>query len=168
MVWLAAAAFLAVSDLTAPERLAVSGELDAPPGAVVRLFADVEKYPQIFSAIKRAEVRSRTGNRSVAFVEVAFPWPIGPKWLLAETNTAQDRVTWRRLEGSVRQYEGSLQLTELPGGRSRASFDAVLDTGWSGTPGWLTSWMQGRVLAGILSDTKRYVRNHAKIGAGDR
>lgn len=162
MVGVAAAVLLAVADGNGSERLAVSGDLDAPPGAIVRLFSDIERYPKIFPAIKRADVRSRTANRSVAFVEVAFPWPIGPKWLLAETNAAQDSVTWKRLDGSVRHYEGSLKVAELPGGRSRATFAAVVDPGWTGTPGWLTTLIQGQVMQAILSDAKRYVRENAR------
>lgn len=157
----AAAALLAVGGGSVSERLAVSGDLDAPPSAIVRLFSEVERFPKIFPAIKRAEIRSRTGSRSVAFVEVAFPWPIGPKWLLAETNAAQDRVTWRRLEGSVKHYEGSLQVSELPGGRSRARFDAQVDPG-TGTPVWLTNLVHGQVMNAILADAKRYVRENVR------
>lgn len=162
MVWLAAA-MLAAGGGPGPERLAVSGDFDAPPGRVVRLFSEIERYPHIFAAITRAEIRSRTGNRSVAFVEVAFPWPIGPRWLLAETNAEQDRVTWRRLDGTVRRYEASLHVAELPGGRTRATYDAVVDAGWSATPGWLSSLLQGHVMNQILADAKRYVRQYARV-----
>lgn len=162
IVWLAAA-LLAAGGSAGPERLAVSGDLDAPPAAVVRLFSEVERYPQIFAAIKKAEIRSRTGNRSIAFVEIAFPWPVGPRWLLAETSAEQDRVVWRRLDGTVRRYEGSLQVTELPGGRSHATFDALVDAGWSDAPGWLSNLLQGHVMNQILADARRYVRQYARM-----
>lgn len=161
MVWLAAA-LLAAGGSPGPDRLAVSGDLDAPPGAVVRMFSEIDRYPQIFPAITKAEIRSRAGNRSVAFVEIAFPWPVGTRWLLAETSAEQDRVTWRRLDGTVRRYEGSLQVAELPGGRSRATFDALVDAGWGGTPGWLSNLLQGHLMNQILADARRYVRQNAR------
>ncbi len=159
-MWLAAAALLAASDGQAPGRLGLTAELDVPAATVLRIFSDVGRYPSIFPAIKRADVRSRSPGRSVSFIEVEFPWPIGPRWLLAETTVAGDRIRWRRLEGTLKRFEGSLQASDIAAGRSKAIYDAIVDPGWV-APGWLSGWLEARVIEGVLAETRRYLRDHA-------
>ena len=135
-------------------------DLDATAAAIVRLFANVTRYPDIFATIKRVDIRSRTPARSVAYVEAAFQWPLGDRWVQLETVVTGDRVRWRRMDGSIRRFEGSLVATDLPAGRSRVIYDAIVDPGWA-APGWLTAWLESRVEDALVADTRRYLRDHA-------
>jgi len=160
-VWLAAAALLAAGGAQAdPGRIALTADLDAPAARVVRILSDVSRYPLIYPAIKRAEVRERSPGRSISHIEIEFPWPIGSRWLVAETSTAGERIRWRRLDGTIRRFEASLVARDVSAGRSRATYDALVDPGWAG-PGWLSGWLEARILEGLVSETRRYLRDQA-------
>jgi hypothetical protein len=113
----------------------------------------------MFPAIKRVEVRHRTVGRLLSYAEIEFPWPIGPRWVLAETLTTGDRVRWRRLEGSVRRFEGVLKVSEVAAGRSRIVWDATVDPGWAAS-GWLANFLGNQAIEGLVADARRYLRDH--------
>ena len=158
---LLAALLAATGDGPITDRLSLTADLDAPAAAVVRLFAEVDRYPRVFPSIKRADIKRRKPGQSTAYVEIDFPWPIGPRWLLGEVQATADRVTWHRLEGTFRRYDGSLRVVGLAGGRSRVTYEAVVDPGIP-APVFIAEWMQGRVLVEILADARRYLRDHAE------
>lgn len=124
------------------KRTLVAGLIDAPPEVVYPIYTDFESYPELFKAARSSEIVKREGNVWTCRVVMDFPWPLGSRWVTNFTymDPAKTAFTFKKFEGTVKIYEGSLEVIPEPNGRSRVIYAAKVDPDLP-VPAWLVNFI---------------------------
>lgn len=127
------------------KRTRVVGLIDAPPAAVYPIYADFERYPELFKAARSSEILKQEGNVVTCKVTMDFPWPLGSRWVTNHTfmDPANTSFTFKKFEGSVKVYEGALIVAPEGKDRSRVTYTARVDPDLP-VPAWLVNVIQAR------------------------
>jgi len=122
------------------KRTLVTGLIDAPPEMVFPIYTDFESYPELFQSARSSEILKRDGNVLTCKVVMVFPWPLGSRWVTNTTylDPANTSFTFKKVEGSVRIYEGALRVLPEGTGRSRVIYTAKVDPALP-VPAWLVN-----------------------------
>ena len=142
------------------------GIVDAPPTKVWALLTDFDHYDRIYTGIEQSAVRSRSGNTIMGYFLLDFPWPLPKRWTLNATylEPARMRFTWRRVGGTVKDYEGSLKLYPWGDHETRMVFRALMDPGLAFVPGWLIDYVSLNTLPAIVQGVRAHV-NDTRLSA---
>jgi uncharacterized protein YndB with AHSA1/START domain len=107
-----------------------STEIEAPIEAVYAAAADVEASPRWQSEIKVSDCieRDRDGNQVLVHMETdAKVRRVGSE--LRFSYEEPSRISWVQEEGDLKSIEGSWELEDLGGGRTRATYQVEVDLG---------------------------------------
>ncbi|HEV7483161.1 MAG TPA: SRPBCC family protein [Solirubrobacterales bacterium] len=107
-----------------------SVEIEAPIDEVFAVAADVEGSPRWQPEIKVAECVERDGDGNQALMRMETD--AGVRHLKSEMRfsyEAPTRIGWVQEEGDVKSVEGSWELEDLGGGRTRATYWLEVDLG---------------------------------------
>lgn len=139
-------------------RFLAVGAIDAPIAAVWTAYTDFVDYPKIFG-ITASAVRRRQGDTVWAWFYIAFSWPLAPRWTLNETHLYPDRhlMTYRRVDGSFRRYDGELALYPDGADRTRVWYEAAVDPGLPFVPSWVVDWVQAHLLPTSITDVRTWL-----------
>ena len=147
----------------AVHHVSAEGVVDAPPAKVWSVVTDFADYYQIYSGIKRSEVRARNGDTLIGYFLLAFPWPLPERWTLNDTVLDPDRMRfkWQRVGGTVRRYDGSLELLPWHQDETLMVFRAAMDPGLAFVPGWLVDYVSLNTLPAIVQGVRDFVARPA-------
>lgn len=139
------------------------GVVKAPPAKVWALLTDFADYDRVYTGIKRSEVRGRVGNIVLGYFLLDFPWPLPRRWTLNETylDPAHLTFSWKRIDGTVKRYQGSLHLYPWHQNQTRMVFRAVMDPGLAFVPGWFIDYVSLNTLPAIIQGVRDHVRQEA-------
>ncbi|MBU6428155.1 MAG: SRPBCC family protein [Cyanobacteria bacterium REEB65] len=142
------------------------GIVNAPPSRVWDVLTDFADYDHIYTGIKRSEIRGRTGNTLFGYFLLEFPWPLPERWTLNETRLHPGHLAfdWDRVDGTVKRYEGSLELYPWENNKTRMVFRALMDPGLNFVPGWLVDYVASTTLPGIIQGARDYLARTANSG----
>jgi hypothetical protein len=148
-----------------PEGTSV-GLLGAPVDRSWSILTDFDSYFRYYTGISRSQVRRRAGESAQVFMVIDFPWPLPDRWVLLDFKLDPESrtFTWRRVDGSVRRYQGRTRLAPWPGNRTVMEFDGMIDPGFPFLPNWLLSYFTAQSLPGIVSGPRDYINRTAKSG----
>jgi uncharacterized membrane protein len=107
-----------------------STEIEAPIDAVYAIAADVEGSPRWQPEIKVAECleRSKAGEQTLVHMETDAK----VRTLGSEIRFGYEQptlISWAQEEGDLKSVEGSWELEDLGGGRTRATYRLEVDLG---------------------------------------
>jgi uncharacterized membrane protein len=131
--------------------------IEAPPRQCFDALMDYESFPEWQRAVKDTEVVTRDGEgrgKQVAFEIDAKVRSI--RYTLDYTYEEPHLVSWRYVDGDVRDVEGELVLEDQGDGTTLATYALRLDPGvW--LPGRLATMLSEQVMQGAMEDLKRRV-----------
>jgi ribosome-associated toxin RatA of RatAB toxin-antitoxin module len=146
------------------KRTLVTGLIDAPPDVVYPIYADFESYPELFKTAKSSDILKREGNVLTCKVVMDFPWPLGSRWVTNHTTMDPENTsfTFKKFDGSVRIYEGSLKILPEGNGRSRVVYAAKVDPALP-VPAWLVNMISANYFPMAIERVREKL---AKSGKG--
>jgi carbon monoxide dehydrogenase subunit G len=139
--------------------MAISGssteEIDAPIEEVWKVVEDVVGAPDWQDGLKDVEEIERDGDGHVILVESASDAKVRTiKSIVRFTYAEPTRLSWSQEKGELKSVEGSWDLEDLGGGRTRATYNLEVDLGR----------MLGMVIRGPLVDALRGQLVNARAG----
>jgi uncharacterized membrane protein len=138
-----------------------SAEIEAPIDAVFEVAADVEGSPRWQTEIKLAECLERGGGGEQLLVHMetdARVRRIGSD--IRFSYEAPRRISWRQEEGELKSVEGSWELEDLGGGRTRATYSLEVDLGrmlGMVVRGPIVGVLRGQMIDGMPGKLKGFV-----------
>ena len=128
-------------------------EIDVPRGAFFDVIRDYERYPEFLDDMESVRVVRREGR--VSDVEFTLNVIKRVTYTLRLTeNEGADGLRWELVEGMFKSNSGGWALTELPDGRTHASYDVDVSVGIF-VPGAIVSRLVGKTLPATLKAFKR-------------
>ncbi|HZI91329.1 MAG TPA: SRPBCC family protein [Thermoleophilaceae bacterium] len=107
-----------------------SVEIDAPIARCYEIAADIENAPDWQGSLKDVEVLERDGERRPLVVETASDAKV--KTVKARLRFSYDpdtHIGWVQEKGDTKSLEGSWELEDLGGERTRATYGLTADPG---------------------------------------
>lgn len=105
-------------------------ELDAPIEDVWAVVVEVDRSPEWQEGLEEVEVLSRDGSGRVERAETVSDAKV--KTVRSTVRFSYEeptRVSWRQEQGDLKSVDGSWELTDLGGGRTRAVYRMEGDPG---------------------------------------
>ena len=131
--------------------------IEAPPQRCFDALLDYESFPEWQRAVKDVEVVTRDAQgrgKEVAFEIDAKVRSI--RYTLDYGYEEPHLVSWRYVDGDVRDVDGELVLEDQGDGTTLATYALRLDPGvW--LPGRLATMLSEQVMQGAMEDLKRRV-----------
>jgi uncharacterized membrane protein len=131
--------------------------IEAPPRQCFDALLDYESFPEWQRAVKDTEVITRDSEgrgKQVAFEIDAKVRSI--RYTLDYSYEEPHLVSWRYVDGDVRDVDGELVLEDQGDGTTLATYALRLDPGvW--LPGRLATMLSEQVMQGAMEDLKRRV-----------
>jgi carbon monoxide dehydrogenase subunit G len=107
-----------------------SSEIDAPIEQVWALIEDVETAPDWQGGLDASTALERDSDGRAVVVETESDIKVRRiKARVRFTYEAPTRLSWTQEEGEMKSVEGSWELEDLGGGRTRATFNLDADPG---------------------------------------
>lgn len=107
-----------------------STEIDAPIDEVWAAVADVEAAPKWQGGLNDVEALERDGEGRAVLVEAETDAKVKTvKSHVRFTYAGPARLSWKQEKGDLKSVEGSWDLEDLGGGRTRATYFAEADPG---------------------------------------
>ena len=107
-----------------------SADIEAPIDVVWPVLQDVEQWADWQSTLGNVDALARDADERVSRCEVQIDAKVQKIRLeLAVSYDAPSRVSWRREGGDLKDMDGSWQLEDLGGGRTRATYALEVDPG---------------------------------------
>jgi uncharacterized membrane protein len=107
-----------------------SVEIEAPIATVYAVAADVEGSPRWQPEIKVAECVERGGDGEQALVHMETDAKVRRLGSEMRFSYAEpSRISWSQEDGDLKSVEGSWELEDLGGGRTRATYRLEVDLG---------------------------------------
>ena len=136
-------------------------EITAGPKACFDALLDYASFPEWQRAVLATEVLSRDSEgrgQRVAFEIDAKLRTV--RYTLDYAYEEPSLITWRYVEGDVRDLDGELVLEDLGDGITLATYALRLDPGgW--LPGRIANMLSSQVMHGVLEDLKGRVERKA-------
>jgi uncharacterized membrane protein len=131
--------------------------IDGSPQQCFSALVDYDTFPEWQRAVKSVEVLSR--HRDGLGKQVAFEIDAKVKtvrYVLEYSYEHPHLVTWRYVEGDVRDVDGEFVLEDQGDGTTLATYALRIDPGgW--LPGRIASLLNDQVMQGAVEDLKRRV-----------
>jgi hypothetical protein len=140
-----------------------STEIEAPIDAVYAIAADVEGSPRWQPEIKLAECVEHDGDGNQVLVRMetdAKVRRLGSTIRFAYEHPT--RIGWRQEDGELKSVEGSWELEDLGGGRTRATYSLDVDLGrmlGMVIRGPLVGVLRGQLIESMPAKLKRFVES---------
>ena len=138
-------------------------EIEAPIDAVYAVAADVEGSPSWQPEIEVAECTERDGQGNQVLVHMETDTKV--RRLSSKIRFSYEeptRVSWVQEEGDLKAVEGSWELEDLGGGRTRATYWMEVDLGRKLgllIRGPLVGILRGNMVDSMPGKLKRFVEN---------
>ncbi|HEY9855848.1 MAG TPA: SRPBCC family protein [Stenomitos sp.] len=137
------------------------GQVEAPASKVFKAYTDFEHYPEIFN-LRDAKVTRKDEATYHVRATLIVPWPIGERWVTNETRLLPDAYSfvYRRAEGSIVEYTGSLKVVPKGPNLSQVYYVAKVDPGIPFMPTWLLNRFQESMLPNSIQNVRDYLKRH--------
>jgi carbon monoxide dehydrogenase subunit G len=132
-----------------------TADIDAPPERVWKLVEDVERAPEWQGGLKDMRALERDAEGRVTLAESHSDGKV--RTIKSNVRFVYDgptRLSWSQVKGDLKSVDGSWQLEDLGGGRTRATYSLDVDLGR----------MLGMVIRGPAVDVLRGMLVSARAG----
>jgi uncharacterized membrane protein len=137
-------------------------EIEATPKECFDALLEYETFPDWQRAVKSTEVLSRHKDGKGKEVEFEIDAKVKTiRYTLDYTYEAPHMITWRYVEGDVKDVDGELVLEDRGDGTTLATYALRIDPGvWM--PGRLANLLNEQVMQGVMDDLKRRVEANSR------
>lgn len=137
------------------------GLIEAPAAKVYKAYTDFDRYAEIFNVRDTRIVRKDEATFNIRAV-LSVPWPVGERWVANETRLAPDDYSfvYRRAEGSIVEYTGSLKVVSRGADSSQVYYVAKVDPGIPLMPTWLLNRFQESMLPSSIQCVRDYLKRN--------
>jgi hypothetical protein len=128
------------------------GFVRAPARAVWNVILDYDAYPKLFHQMELSETVLKSGDWEHHYTVVRYPWPWGKRWTLntIQHDTTRGIARFKRLEGSIKEVEGTWEVRELGASTALLRYGVRMDPGLEFIPTWVIPWATSIVVPDIL------------------
>ena len=136
-------------------------QIEATPQECFDELVAYETFPDWQRAVKGTEVLSRHKDGRAREVEFEIDAKVKTvRYTLDYSYEEPHLVTWRYVEGDVKDVDGELVLEDRGDGTTLATYALRIDPGvWM--PGRLANLLNEQVMQGEMDDLKRRVESHS-------
>lgn len=136
-------------------------EIEASPQECFDALLEYESFPDWQRAVKATEVLSRHKDGKAKEVEFEIDAKVKTiHYTLEYSYEEPHMVTWRYVEGDVKDVDGELILEDRGDGTTLATYALRIDPGvWM--PGRLANLLNEQVMQGVMDDLKRRVEGNS-------
>jgi|GEM_PF-2174134 len=136
----------------------VVGTVQAPAQVVYEVFADFDRYAEIFD-LKSSRIVESRGNLRMVRCVIPMPWPVGDCWVVNETHLAPETTSlWFEMkEGSIRAYNGAIRIVPRSAAACDVYYAARIDPGIPFLPDWFLQIIQNAKLPDTITAIRRAV-----------
>jgi uncharacterized membrane protein len=136
-------------------------EIQAPPQECFDALLAYETFPDWQRAVKGIEVLTRHKDGKGKEVEFEIDAKVKTvRYTLDYSYEDPHLVTWRYVEGDVKDVDGELVLEDRGDGTTLATYALRIDPGvWM--PGRLADLLNEQVMQGVMDDLKRRVEGNS-------
>jgi len=137
-----------------------TAEIDAPIGQVWELVEEVEKAPDWQGGLKDMEALDRDANGRAIRCESHTDAKVRTiKSIVRFTYAGPTSLAWRQEKGDLKSVEGSWELEDLGGERTRATYSIEVDLGRIGLliRGPLVDVLRGQLAGARAGELKRAI-----------
>jgi uncharacterized membrane protein len=136
-------------------------EIDASPRECFDALLEYETFPDWQRAVNATEVLSRHKDGKGKEVEFEIDAKVKTiRYTLEYSYEEPHMVTWRYVEGDVKDVDGELVLEDRGDGTTLATYALRIDPGvWM--PGRLADLLNEQVMQGVMDDLKRRVEGNS-------
>jgi uncharacterized membrane protein len=142
-----------------------SAEIEAPIAAVYAIAADVEGSPRWQPEIKLAECVERDGDGNQVLVQMETDAKVRRLGSTIRFDYEEPtRIGWAQEDGDLKSVEGSWELEDLGGERTRATYSLEVDLGrmlGMVIRGPLVGVLRGQLVDSMPEKLKRFVEGDA-------
>lgn len=137
------------------------GLIEASAARVFKAYTDFERYPEIFN-VKDSKVTRKDDDTYQVRAILSVPWPVGERWVTNETRLSASTYSfvYRRAEGSILEYTGSLKVVPKGPSLSQVYYVAKVDPGIPLMPPWLVNRFQEGMLPSSIQSVRDYLKRH--------
>jgi coenzyme Q-binding protein COQ10 len=128
-------------------------EINVPVSDFFEVIRDYASYPEFLSDMESVRVVSSSGGVSDVEFTLNVIKRVSYTLRLSES-PARDGLRWELVEGMFKSNDGGWALEELPGGRTRATYDVNVSVGIF-VPGAIVNRLVGKTLPATLAAFKR-------------
>lgn len=128
-------------------------EIEASVERILEVVTDVEAYPEWMSAFRRAELLERDNEGRPARASFEVDATIKTVHYVLEYDYPEDGISWRSIDGNVKEIAGSYSLERL-GDRTRVTYRYSIDPGFP-VPGFLRRQGIKMMVSSALGDLKK-------------
>lgn len=136
-----------------------SVEIDAPPERCFEVLVDYDRLGEWQSAVRSCAVLTRDGEGRGRRVEFEVDAKVRTvHYVLEYSYEPPHRITWKYVEGDMRDVAGEYVLEDAGDGRTRATYRVELDPGvWM--PGPLARTLRDQVMRRAVDELRRRVES---------
>jgi uncharacterized protein YndB with AHSA1/START domain len=137
-----------------------TAEIGAPIGRVWELVEDVEKAPEWQGGLKGMEALDRDPNHRATRCESQTDAKVRTlKSIVRFGYDGPTSLTWRQEKGDLKSVEGSWELEDLGGNRTRATYNIEVDLGRIGflIRGPLVDVLRGQLAGARAGELKQAI-----------
>lgn len=136
-------------------------EIQATPQECFDALIQYETFPQWQRAVKNTEVLSKHKDGKAREVEFEIDAKVKTvRYILDYSYEEPHLVTWRYVDGDVKDVDGEFVLEDRGDGTTLATYALRLDPGvWM--PGRLADLLNDQVMQGVMEDLKRRVEGNS-------
>ncbi len=142
-----------------------TADIEAPLERVWALVEDVESAPQWQGGLKAMRAVERDPQGHATLCESESDAKVRSiKSTVRFTYDGPDRLSWRQEKGELKSVDGSWQLADLGGGRTRATYSLEVDLGRMLSlviRGPLVDLLRGMLVSARAGELKQYAEGAA-------
>lgn len=128
-------------------------EINVPVSDFFAVIRDYASYPEFLNDMESVRIISSSGGVSDVEFTLNVIKRVSYTLRLSE-NPGCDGLRWELVEGMFKSNDGGWALEELPGGRTRATYDVDVSVGIF-VPGAIVNKLVGKTLPATLAAFKR-------------
>ena len=136
-------------------------EIEGTPQECFAALLDYESFPEWQRSVKSVDVLSRDDKRRGKEVEFEIDAKVRSiRYTLDYSYEEPHLITWRFVEGDVKDVDGEFVLEDRGDGTTLATYALRLDPGvWM--PGRLANLLNEQVMQGVMDDLKSRVEGNS-------
>jgi hypothetical protein len=141
-------------EASGPNRMVASaGLLPATARDAWSLATDFRNYDRIYTGISEARIVSEAPREVVGTYVLKLPWPLPQRWVTTRAVLDAERriCSWQKESGTVKTYDGRLQMLPWSGRRSVMLYSARIDPDFAFMPAWFWDWAQATALPSVVT-----------------
>lgn len=130
------------------------------PEKIWSLLIDYDKWPQFMDDVEKIIIRENKKDSAIVFVKAKAPLGMDIHYVLKRIYNKKDyEITWKMLEGTAKDVQGSWNIFPISSKRCRVVYTNYVDVGFN-VPPKVVSLLLKKKLPVLAENIKNYLRTY--------